>query len=82
MRQLQLSLPAAAFLGLVVMTAPAVSLPTLPPAATSQAGSFEPVRSYERWRCVKKGRCWVPCRGSVCRRACFPSWWSCRRSLR
>jgi len=86
MKCIQLTLPVAAVLGLVVMATPALagpatSLPALTPLIADQAGSVELARTG-RWKCVRKGRCWVPCRGDLCRRACFRSWWSCRKSLR
>jgi hypothetical protein len=86
MRRLQLILPAAAVLGLTLMAtptlaAPATSLPSLAPAIADQAGTVQLAKAYARWRCVKKGRCWVPCQGERCRRVCFRSWWACRKSL-
>jgi hypothetical protein len=41
-----------------------------------QEGSVELART-SRLKCVRRGRCWVPCRGETCRKACFRTWWSC-----
>jgi hypothetical protein len=86
MKRLHLTLPAAAVLGLALLSspspaAPATSLPGLAPLTADEAGAVEQARYSRGWRCVKKGRCWVPCQGDRCRRACFRSWWSCRRSI-
>jgi len=77
----QPALPVAIFLGLVVMTAPvlaapATNLPALAPLIADQADSIEPA-STSGWKCVRRGHCWVPCRGDMCRKACFRTWWSC-----
>lgn len=85
MRHIALSLSAAAILGSALLATPAAAspathLPALSPLLAGHTGSAEPAR-YAHWRCIKKGRCWVPCQGQRCRRVCFKSWWSCRKSL-
>jgi hypothetical protein len=71
---------AVAVIGLIVpatpaFPAPASSLPELTALIAGQPGSVELVRT-SRWKCVKRGRCWVPCRGDMCRKACFRTWWA------
>jgi hypothetical protein len=77
----QPALPVAVVLGLVEMTAPVLAAPAnsltaLTPLIADQAGSVEPA-STSQWKCVRRGHCWVPCRGDMCRKACFRTWWSC-----
>jgi hypothetical protein len=75
------ALPEAVFLGLVAMTAPVLAAPAtnlspLAPLVADQVGRFEPT-STSGWKCVRRGHCWVPCRGDMCRKRCFRTWWSC-----
>lgn len=52
------------------------------PLPTAKVSPIELTRASARWYCVKKGPCWTPCRGPVCRRACFRLLRQCARSLR
>jgi hypothetical protein len=84
-RRTLLPLAGAALL-LGMLSAPAAAAPMSLPALdafTAEQGMVQPARSMtRRWRCVRRGRCVTPCRGQICRRACFANFRQCRRSLR